>query len=500
MQNCRKIGPSQTTETGINYKNAGCLNDVDTLNELKDDMSWKFAAHVPFLRPGPNRDRYCQRYTEEEKEEYYVRDVSDLFHREYTVSGKKIPEDAEVFIMPIDATFKRGKLEIEDFADVLESAPTDDPIIRQGVTFAKIFGKYGKRLKKAKKPLTRRMRNSLAKRKCDDHHGHRDDEEFECPWSSDLWTKCPITNQYKISIPADRAAIFRLDDLQELLKAPPWVIAVVFTLFQRDQVKMLSDGKTQLEKMRMMALKQVVATKNGDGTVRMQSEVFGLWSLQSTSTGLFDESLSSVPVIDHYSSQQYKEQRENLCANISPKPGPAGTIAEENFERLCMAQHKPDGRIPPYVIQYTHSTTHEAATKIEEEGAKSWRNVDCMGSFGPWEDDRSLGQNPNFSQGFDWYDYTEMFLDHETPGDSVMLKPSGAAVVLNEVTPDFFGKRIRVEVSEDRTQVHRSLMWHRGLLRFPTCRPNCLHSRGRSVGAEHARGPLQRHTSTSRSH
>jgi len=240
----------------------------------------------------------------------------------------------------------------------------------------------------------------------------------------------------------------------------------MFTLYQREEDKLLSDGETPREKKRIMALKQVVANRNQGETLNMHNEVFGLWSLQSTSTGFFDEELSSVPVIDHYSSQENKTQRELLCANVSPKPGPMGTVAESHYEHMYAAQHEPDGKSPEYVVQYTHSTTHVAADHIQNDGAMSWRNVECMTSLSPFDDERAMGQNPNFAQKFNRRDFTELCVDQGAAGESLMEKPSGATVIVNRVLPTYFGKRIKVQISRDWKRVHRTLRWHRHLAEY----------------------------------
>ena len=76
---CRRLGPSRTSESGENYREAGCDSDVRTLENLKADMRWQFGMNTPFLRPGPNREAYRKPYTPEEREKYYCRSVEDVF-------------------------------------------------------------------------------------------------------------------------------------------------------------------------------------------------------------------------------------------------------------------------------------------------------------------------------------------------------------------------------------------------------------------------------------
>ncbi len=62
---CRRLGPSRTSESGENYREAGCESDVHTLESLKRDMWWQFGMNTPFLRPGSNRKAYREPYTPE---------------------------------------------------------------------------------------------------------------------------------------------------------------------------------------------------------------------------------------------------------------------------------------------------------------------------------------------------------------------------------------------------------------------------------------------------
>ncbi len=113
-----------------------------------------------------------------------------------------------------------------------------------------------------------------------------------------------------------------------------------------------------------------------------------------------------------------------------------------------------------YLIQLTHHTTNRAATYMQEVGASTWRNNQVMASWGPLEDERCMGRGPHHND-FDPNDHAELCWNLVSVAPQTTLKPSGTAVSMGEIPPTFFQKRNRVQISEDKTEIMRTLQWDR---------------------------------------